>query len=137
MKKFALIGGCVAALLAAPTVAAPREGRPNPDANGDGLVTRAEVEASVAARFAKMDVNQDGKLDQTDREAARAKRGGEKRGMARADTNNDGAISAAEMRAVALARFDRADADKDGQLTADERAAARPQRGAGAPSPEG
>lgn len=33
------------------------------DANGDGIITRAEFDASNAARFAAMDTNKDGKID--------------------------------------------------------------------------
>ena len=33
------------------------------DANGDGVITRAEFDAHSAARFAAMDINKDGKID--------------------------------------------------------------------------
>jgi Ca2+-binding EF-hand superfamily protein len=33
------------------------------DANSDGVITRAEFDASNAARFAAMDINKDGKID--------------------------------------------------------------------------
>lgn len=136
MKKFSALLASAAVIVASAALAAPGGGeRHNPDADGDGIITRAEVDADVARRFARMDVNKDGKLDQADREAAMAerakKRGGEPGRMARGDANGDGAISADEMRLAAMARFDRADANKDGQLTAAEREAARPKRGLG------
>ena len=148
MKKIALMLGTMAALAVSPAMARPGGERPNADANGDGVVTRAEVEADVAKRFVRMDVNKDGKLDASDREAAmkareakraeRGKRGdrGERK-MGRLDANGDGAVSADEMKKAALARFERADADKDGKLTAAEREAARPKRAGseGAPPP--
>src|SRR3546814_6927341 len=45
--------------------------------------------------------------------------------MMKADTDGDKAISQAEFRTAALARFDAQDANKDGQVTAEERQAAR------------
>jgi hypothetical protein len=149
MKKFALGVAGLAALLATPALAQRGGERPNPDANGDGIVTRAEVDADVAKRFARMDVNKDGKVDKADREAAMAARGGEgggdgkrkeRRGPMRADADGDGAVTLAEMRAAAGRMFERVDADKDGKLTAAEREAVRGMRGEGrrgAPPPAG
>lgn len=154
MKKIALTAAAsMAALIAIPALAQPGGQRPNPDSNGDGIITRAEVNADVAKRFARMDVNKDGKLNKADREAAMAARGGEgagegagkrgesKRGegqrgdraggMMRADSNGDGAVTLAEMQAAAAQRFDRADADNDGKLTQAERDALRRGRGGG------
>jgi EF hand len=45
--------------------------------------------------------------------------------MARADTNGDKAVSQAEFRAAAEARFTKADANNDGTISADERKAGR------------
>lgn len=45
------------------------------DANGDGVITRAEFDAENAARFAKMDANKDGKIDQSEMPQPRRKRG--------------------------------------------------------------
>ncbi len=206
MTKFSLLLGTVAALMSVPALAAPAAGgaRANPDADNDGVLTRAEVEANVAQRFAKLDANQDGKVDEGDRaahrqakadamftaadtdrngsisraefdaaqaarQAKRAERraamaerrsgsehggghhgkrgkrghGGGERLLAMVDTNGDKAVTAAEMRTAALARFDRIDANKDGQVTAEERSAMRAKRGEGrrggpaAPTPEG
>ncbi|WP_200844705.1 MULTISPECIES: EF-hand domain-containing protein [unclassified Novosphingobium] len=75
----------------------PGHERPKIDANGDGVVTRAEAQAAAAAMFAKLDVNKDGKIDQADRELARQqKREGK---FAKLDTNKDGSISKAEFMA--------------------------------------
>ena len=136
-----------AALIAVPVLAAPGGDR-------NATQTRAEVQTRAAEMFARMDVNQDGKLDTADRAAKRAERGEKraaadeasqgkrhamrghhgKRGghhamrmMGKADTDGDKAISQAEFQTAALARFDAADANKDGQVTAEERQA---QRGA-------
>ena len=194
MKKFSLLSGAMLALLAMPALAAPAASgaRANPDADGNGVLTRAEVEADVARRFATLDANKDGKIDEGDRaahrkgkadamftaadtdrngtisraefdaamatrEAKRSERraamaehrGGSERGpghhgqrgkrgghggerlLAMVDANGDKAVTPAEMRTAALARFDRIDANKDGQVTAEERAAMRGQRGEG------
>lgn len=189
MKKFSLLLGTVAAAIATPALAAPGEARGNPDADNNGVLTRAEVEADVAKRFAKLDANKDGKVDDGDRAAHRAERqnamfaaldtdrngsvsraefdaaaaardakrterraaGAERRGdgaemrgkhgdrrhggggrmLGMVDTNGDKAITLDEMRAAALAHFDRIDANKDGQVSAEERAAMRGKRGEG------
>lgn len=133
----------------------------------DRELTRAQVEARVAARFERLDADRDGKLTPADRAAARtrmadtmferldadrngaisrdewtagaarlaaAHEGAGRRGrpgmrgagfIARADGNDDGAVTLDEMRAQALARFDRADANKDGKISAAEREQAR------------
>lgn len=45
------------------------------DANGDGVITRAEFDTQNAARFAAMDANKDGKIDQSEMPQPRRKRG--------------------------------------------------------------
>ena len=82
------LGGLAVAAQAVPGVA----GR-------DAAVTRADALARAGQRFARMDVNQDGKLDSADREARRT------------------------------AAFDRIDANKDGQITRAEFSAERPRMG--------
>lgn len=149
------------------------------DANKDGNITRAEATAAATQHFTKMDFNKDGKLDQTDRDAMREQRqaarfdkmdanddgavskeefgnrgeradgdrmsgdrgprdgqrwGGKRGGkggrggmdmMAKADTNGDKAVSAAEFQTASLARFDQMDGNKDGTVTKAEMEAAR------------
>ena len=111
-----------AALIAVPVLAAPGGDR-------NATQTRAEVQTRAAEMFARMDVNQDGKLDTADRAAKRAERGEKraaadeagqgkrhamrghhgKRGghhamrmMGKADTDGDKAISQAEFQTAAL-----------------------------------
>ena len=109
------------------------------DADGNGTLSRAEVEKSMprlAAKFDQIDTNKDGQLsrdemhawkkthkharkhgNKTDRQARAAER------FKHADSNGDGKISRAEAEknAPRLAKkFDAIDANKDGQLTQDE-----------------
>lgn len=105
------------------------------DANGDGRVGRAEVEALRVEEFAFRDRNSDGFLDLEDASPTRRRiaemhaengvagdgRGG-RRGdrMARLDSDEDGRISRAEFLAAPNPLFDRLDSDDDGVVTAEE-----------------
>lgn len=114
---------------------------PGDDPMGGKTVTKAEASAKAAEMFAKMDANNDGKLDQADRAAHRAQM------FDRLDSNKDGTISRAEFAAAhsgkegdakrpgerrmgkrggqmggaMMTRM--ADANKDGKLTPEERKA--------------
>lgn len=91
-----LVGG-VAIAQNATERPAPEQRGPKMDADGDGVITRAEAQASAAAMFARMDVNKDGKIDSADREARQQQRREEM--FARLDTDKDGSISKAEFMA--------------------------------------
>ncbi|WP_176597417.1 MULTISPECIES: EF-hand domain-containing protein [Sphingobium] len=67
------------------------------DANKDGAVTKAELTAALEARFARLDANKDGKLDQADRDILRQQRLDER--FAALDTDKNGQISKAEFAA--------------------------------------
>ncbi len=123
------------------------------DANGDGTLNEADKAARVAQRFNVMDADKNGSLSQAefvaahearadkrdDRREKRMGRGGPEGKMGRrggrhgggmkmlamADTNNDKAVSRAEFRTAAEARFAKADANSDGTISADERKAGR------------
>jgi Ca2+-binding EF-hand superfamily protein len=128
---------------AADNTTAPKDGRSShfkkADADGNGTLSRAEVEKSMprlAKKFDQIDTNKDGQLsrdemkgwkkthkhahkkgNKADRQAKAAER------FKHADTNGDGKISRAEAEknAPRLAKkFDAIDANKDGQLTPDE-----------------
>jgi len=113
------------------------------DANKDGIVTRAELLADVDARFAKFDVNHDGRIT-ADERPGRGRMGGRRMHgrdgppppgaqgapeggphMARrgppADTNHDGVITREEQRAQALKLFDYIDRNGDGRIDKAER----------------
>jgi Ca2+-binding EF-hand superfamily protein len=104
------------------------------DADNDGKVTRAEMEAWVAQRFARMDLDGDGKITDADlppimrglnvlsSDTPMEGRGRHRRMMRmirmlrRANTNNDGEVTKAEVLAAAAKRFERFDRNKDGVI---------------------
>lgn len=117
------------------------------DADGNGALSRAEVEKSLprlAKKFDRIDANKDGQLSRDELKAAKkmhkhAHRKGHKaehqakaaERFKHADTDGDGAISRAEAekQAPRLAqKFDRIDANKDGKLTQEELRAYREAR---------
>jgi hypothetical protein len=137
-----LAGTAYAAQQSPSTAPAERAMRGDPlthaDANGDGVVTKSEMVADSDARFAKLDVNKDGKISADERQAVkerRSERGGKRIGrrggamgermLGRIDTDKDGMISLEEQRVQATRRFDRVDANHDGRLDQAERDAAR------------
>ncbi|KHK92408.1 hypothetical protein LK12_06265 [Novosphingobium malaysiense] len=75
-----------------------RGGGPMMDMDGNGTVTRAEAKQASDAMFTRMDVNNDGKLDQADRQARHEARRAEM--FAMLDTDNDGSISRDEFMAM-------------------------------------
>jgi Ca2+-binding EF-hand superfamily protein len=104
MKKL-MIGASLAALLALPALAVA-QGDARPDARPDrGPVTRADMLAQTAKRFAALDANKDGVVTQAEydqaREAMKARRAEQRKQrmderFTRLDTNKDGQLSKAE-----------------------------------------
>ena len=153
-KKISIGAGAAALLVAGAAIAQP--GGMRGDANGDGNISRAELNTSIDERFARADANSDGVIDASEQTAMRGERrgqrgesrgrrggegrrghrggrGGEGRGgqgdrMAHLDTNSDGVLTRDEALAPAIARFDRVDANSDGRIDAAERTAMREQR---------
>lgn len=112
MKKFALAGVAAAALFAVPSLAqAPQRPQAQP-------MTLAAMQARVQAQFARTDANRDGFLTQAEVQAQAAARPGREQRLAnreqrqakraqrlaRLDTDRDGTISPAERQARATAR---------------------------------
>jgi Ca2+-binding EF-hand superfamily protein len=106
MKRFALTGAAVAALIAFPAFAqqsAPV--KPNP--------TRAAIQAGVQAEFAKVDTNKDGFVTGAEAQAATAAARSAFQALrtenraelfTRLDTNKDGALTRAEFEAPPAAQ---------------------------------
>jgi Ca2+-binding EF-hand superfamily protein len=149
MKKTALMitGALVLALGTAGVASAmgPKDGRgPNfeqmfqeLDANADGKLTKEEIEAGAAKRFADADTNGDGLLSKEELTAASEKRAESRRGnridrmFEHKDANNDGLLSQEEMasgkkRGMNADRMiERLDTDGDGAITLAEAEAAK------------
>ena len=92
------------------------------DANHDGTVTRAEMEAGLRADFAAADTNHDGHLDEDETRAVNQKRWSENASTASplVDWNHDGVVDFDEFAATARSLFDEMDKDGDGKLTPKE-----------------
>lgn len=112
------------------------------DANKDGFMDRAEIEAAetkvMAARkaavlrqrealFRNLDANKDGNMTLQEFNAkvvaATLPKANATPVLGRLDTNKDGKVSLAENRTPSMAQFDRSDTNKDGSLTAAEQRA--------------
>ena len=107
------------------------------DTDGNGAISKAERDAAREARQQRRAERMAERgVEGERREGKRKMRGmrGGKRGlmgggmMAGADANGDGRLTAQEVQAHALARFDRIDTDKNGTVTAEERKAAHDAR---------
>ena len=151
MKKKMLIGAAVALSVPAIAIAQPGGERGmRADANGDGLIQMAEIEAQAEQRFARLDLDGNGAITQAEATEAREKmkammaerraggegkrrggrggRGGDGAMFERADANGDGQLTFAEFSAPMMQRFAQHDANGDGAISAEERAAAREAR---------
>ena len=118
MTKF-LIGAAALALVA-PAVAQVAPAAPQRPLPAQRIHTRAEIQATTAQMFARVDANRDGFVTKAEADAARtqfrsqfAARGGEKRGKAfdRIDANRDGSVSREEWDARRAQRQQRFAAD--------------------------
>jgi Ca2+-binding EF-hand superfamily protein len=119
------------------------------DANHDGTVTRAEMDAGLKADFAKADTNHDGRLDEDEVRAVNLARWTADSSTASplVDWNHDGFVDFKEFAATAHSLFDQMDADGDGKLSPQELRPRRPsmrapggqrgERGRGGDGPEG
>lgn len=114
MKKLIGLTGLGALVLAGGVaVAQTGGGKLRGDADGNGVLTRAEVTAQADARFAKRDKDGDGRITQADRAAAMKERADKR--FARLDANGDGSISRAEFDAPREKRAAQAGEDGPGK----------------------
>ncbi|WP_256646680.1 EF-hand domain-containing protein [Thermomonas paludicola] len=128
MKKMLLLTLAVsAALTSALAIAQSAAQKPgNPDANGDGVITKAEAAAfpRLAGKFDQLDADKDGKLSGDELPMRHAGmhqgEGMRKHGwMKDLDTDHDGRISKAEAQAGKgdfAQRFEQMDVNKDGYV---------------------
>ena len=134
MKKLHILALATAAALAssfavAQTAPAGIKAAPRIDANGDGVIDRAEAAKvpRLAARFDQLDTDKDGRLSASERpQRMHGKRGGGRGGdrLQALDTDKDGRISRSEANAGNAgfaARFTEMDANKDGYLDRSDR----------------
>lgn len=104
------------------------------DRNGDGRISQQEHAAGASRTFDAMDADGDGTVTAAEMDATRrglygADRTAAAGEIATVDGNGDGVLTAAEHTTATRVMFDRIDADRDGALTAQElEAAATPTR---------
>ena len=92
------------------------------DANQDGTITRAEMEAGLRKEFDAADTNHDGRLDADEVAAVNAQRWSEDKSAASTivDWNQDGYVDFNEFAATTRSLFAEIDRNGDGQLSPDE-----------------
>jgi Ca2+-binding EF-hand superfamily protein len=92
------------------------------DTDADGVVTRAEFDAHIAARQAALDGNADGSVSFEEAAAFRAAQREERarERFARLDTDGDGVVSTAEASAGQERIFTFLDRNDDGAVSEDE-----------------
>lgn len=99
------------------------------DSDGNGEITKAEMDAYRTARFTKADTDGDGKLSFEEATAMAQERAGKRaeKMFERHDANKDGFLEAEELPKPRRAGkfFDRMDADGSGGVSAEEFAQAR------------
>lgn len=139
MKRLTFAAGialCAIALASTVAVAKQRPGQGGEpinfeelDENGDGQITRSEMENMRANRISRADANGDGdiSLEEMQQHGAERAREHASRVMERLDSNDDGVLSSDEMPSNERAnrRFDRVDTDDDGVISKSEFEAAR------------
>jgi len=89
------------------------------DADGDGVISKAEAENARASHFAKLDGDGDGAITEAEMIASIQSRVAERaaKKFDRIDANGDGRISQAEFAAKSERRFAQVDANGDGMIS--------------------
>jgi Ca2+-binding EF-hand superfamily protein len=93
------------------------------DTNKDGIVSKEEVEAAKAARFAVADADGNGSVSFGEFEAMKEKHQMERRQkhFAKKDKNGDGVLSMDEVGERRSGMFEKLDLNGDGEITKEER----------------
>ena len=112
MKKKITFLTLGAALIAVPVLAAPAA------ADRNVTMTRAEAQAHATEKFAKLDVNKDGKLDASDRAAKRAEM--QTQMFERLDANKDGSLTREELKSGLDAWYTKWDSAGTNGVTMDQ-----------------
>lgn len=96
------------------------------DANNDGNITREEFLARPTAMFERLDANDDGVIQASERpqRGERRERRADRPDRPNRDSYGDGAFSRSEFTAMGARMFERLDANSDGRVTQDEAQAA-------------
>ena len=106
---------------AAPKKRAPESARlARFDANGDGQVTKAELDAVLKADFANEDANKNGVLDTSEARTLNDRLRVQEGASPVFDWNGDGQLVFAEFATQWRTMFDRADRNQDGVVDEDE-----------------
>lgn len=133
----AIILGAVAITATSALAAGPRNHEPvtfqELDANGDGQVTKDEMQAHRAKRFTDADANGDGQLTVEEMQAAGQQKVNDRvaKMFEKHDANQDGFLSEDELPKPRRAdkMFDRIDADSNGSISEQEFADAKDRMG--------
>lgn len=92
------------------------------DTDGDGALSRAEIEAAQAKRVAEIDADKNGQISIEELKAAheRQRERWMQERLARHDADKDGVVSTEEFERARTWRMSRLDGDGDGVITARE-----------------
>jgi Ca2+-binding EF-hand superfamily protein len=104
------------------------------DANADGVVTTAELQARVLERWTQSDANQDGKVTADEMKAQFAAHKQER--FTKRDANGNGVLERAEVQKMPQEKFAKLDADQSGTLSQAELANGHMKHGGKGPRGE-
>ncbi|QFT80159.1 EF hand [Roseovarius sp. THAF27] len=122
------LGGAVQGVAASGEGKGPRHSFEDLDTNGDGQITKGEMQARMKERFDEADTDGDGVMSLEEMQARGQERAAKRAAkmIERLDSDGDGGVSFEEAQARRGGKmFDRADTDGDGAISQAEFDAAR------------